>query len=223
MQTIPLPLKPMPLQRLCRHRRRPFLPREAVGPYRLPLILSERLTVALASYRNAEASYGLAVFLARYWSAPNRIDHPFPVDRRALADHRELGLTESEVRGAIRTLEAVGFLDRIIPEGGSRYRPTEAGLHRKPVLFRFGAEFLAAFTAANRRAKAKRLSTRANTRSNPMALKSPKNIDSNGTVVLMGEVSKGLPERAVSEPDPRLEAALERWKQAFEHHRKQRG
>jgi hypothetical protein len=218
---VPMPLKPMALPRRIRHCRRSFTPQQSIGPYKLPHTLSDRLAGMLTGFRNAESAFALATFLSRYWSAPSRLERSFPVDRRALADHRELGLTESQVRGAIRTLEAVGFLDRVIPESGSRYRPTEAGLQRKPVLFRFGTEFLAAFTVANRQAKAKLLSKRVDTRSNSTALKSPKSKESNGTVVLMGKVRKGLPERAVSEPNPRLEAALERWKQAFEHHRKQ--
>src|SRR5256885_6491500 len=38
--------------------------------------------------------------------------------------------TEARVRGAIRTLEEVGFLDRAVASG-STHRPTPDGLHRK--------------------------------------------------------------------------------------------
>jgi hypothetical protein len=41
----------------------------------------------------------LAVFLSRFWSMPGRVALPFPIDRRALAGHRELGLTEGRVKG----------------------------------------------------------------------------------------------------------------------------
>ena len=36
-----------------------------------------------------------------------------------LADHAALGLTEARVRGAIRTLEEVGFLDRAVASGST--------------------------------------------------------------------------------------------------------
>ena len=80
----------------------------------------------------------------------------FPIDRRALAAREGLELTEARVRGAIRTLEEVGFLERALAPSGSRYRATEEGLHRKPILFVFGAEYGPAFIAANRRARAAR-------------------------------------------------------------------
>jgi hypothetical protein len=62
-----------------------------------------------------------------------------------------------EVRGAIRTLEEVGFLDRAIPGKGSRHKLTGTGeLHRKPVLFQFGSDYAASFSRANQRAQAAR-------------------------------------------------------------------
>ena len=60
---------------------------------------------ALASFRNRDAAFALAVFVGRFWSAPGRIEQDFPIDRRALANRPDLGLTEAKVRGAIRTLE----------------------------------------------------------------------------------------------------------------------
>src|SRR5256885_16472149 len=63
--------------------------------------------------------------------------------------------TEARVRGAIRTLEEVGFLDRAVASG-STHKPTPDGLHRKPVLFLFGSAFAPLFSAANRRAAAAR-------------------------------------------------------------------
>ena len=86
---------------------------------------------------------------------PGRVALPFPIDRRALAGHRELGLTEARVRGAIRALEAVGFLARFVTSG-SRYKATEEGLRRKPIPFQFGSDYAPLFIAANRRAAAAR-------------------------------------------------------------------
>jgi hypothetical protein len=74
------------------------------------------------------------------------------VDRVALADHAGHGLTESRVRGALAALEAIGFLVREAVKG-STYRPTEAGLRRKPVFWRVAPEFYALFERANALAK----------------------------------------------------------------------
>jgi hypothetical protein len=170
----------------------------------------------------------LAVFLGRFWSAPGRIEQAFPVDRRALADRPDLGLTEAKVRGAIRTLERVGFLDRITPERGSHYQRTgEGDLHRKPVPFRLGLEYRASFETANKRAQKRRerqgrerrpiTSARSPrpsvARPEARVLKSPKSISEADTKVLMGELR-----RPPSPPslNSQLEAALERWKRAAE-------
>jgi hypothetical protein len=50
----------------------------------------------------------------------------FPIDRRAIADHAELGLSEARGRGGIKALEAVGFLDPPFPspDPATRRRPT---------------------------------------------------------------------------------------------------
>jgi hypothetical protein len=54
---------------------------------------------------------------------------------------------------AIRTLEAVGFLDRAVTSG-SMHKPTIIGeLHRKPILFQFGGEYASSFSMANKRAQ----------------------------------------------------------------------
>jgi hypothetical protein len=229
------PRPPLALAQRPRERRirRPFHPSQGEGPYRLPRDAHERLTVALASFKNREAAYALAVFVARYHSASSRIVDAFPIDRRALADHPDLGLTEDRIRGAIRTLEAVGFLDRAIA-GGSTHRKTRDGeLHRKPILFRLGAEYASAFIAANRRAAAARgrhsgerrtlapstpqRASTANFRASP--LNSPKATGVSECMVPMGEVRKsGLPPQA-SEPNPRLEAALEKLLQGIRQSR----
>src|SRR5215211_2379460 len=78
--------------------------------------------------------------------------------REPLAEKRadDLGLTQAQIRGAIRTLEAVGFLDRAIPAPGSLYMATEQGLHRKPIQFVFGSDYAPLFIRANERAAAAR-------------------------------------------------------------------
>jgi hypothetical protein len=140
-----------PLWNRRRSVRRPFRPSVGEGGYRLPHGIRDRLTSALAPFRNRDAAFALAVFLARFWSMPGRVVSSFPIDRRALAGHRELGLTEGRVRGAIRVLEEVGFLTRFVTSG-SRYKPTEEGLRRKPVPFQFGTDYAPLLIAANARA-----------------------------------------------------------------------
>jgi hypothetical protein len=140
---------------MARSVRRPFHPSPNTGTYKLPRDVLDRLAASLAPFRNREAALSLAVFVARFWSAPGRIVGSFPIDRRALANHSELNLTEARVRGAIRVLEAIGFLDRAL-SSGSPYKATEDGLRRKPVLFTFGSDYAPAFMAANNRARAAR-------------------------------------------------------------------
>jgi hypothetical protein len=151
-----------------RSNRRVFQPRTpASNTYRLPHAVRDRLVSSLAPFRNRDAAFTLAVFLARFWSVPGRVAGSFPIDRRALADHAGLDLTEAQVRGAIRTLEAIGFLDRAIPAPGSLYQPTEEGLRRKPVLFVFGSDYAPSFIAANVRAAAARGRRSGDRRSSP--------------------------------------------------------
>src|SRR3954454_4331698 len=148
-----LPFPRLPLRR-SRSNRHPFTPSSA-GPYRLPRDVRDRLATALVPYRNREAASALATFLGRFWSTPSRLLTAFPIDRRELANHAALGLTEGRVRGAIRTLELVGFLDRAMASG-SLYQPTPDGLRRKPVLYQFGSDYGPTFRAANKRAAAAR-------------------------------------------------------------------
>lgn len=208
--------------------RRPFSPSETVGPYRLPKALHERLAASLVPFRNREAAYALAVFLARYWSAPGRIEAAFPIDRRALAERAaSLDLTEAQVRGAIRVLEEVGFLARDIPPSGSRYKATAEGLHRRPILFRFGSEYAPVFIAANKRSQAARERLGRAGRSQGRAraplpcgailaasvANSPKDKAPLVKGVIMGDVASGYPgmsEGSVEGPMTGLEAALQR-------------
>src|SRR3954447_19915523 len=149
-----LPL-PRPARARVRSLRRPFTPSPSAGPYRLPHDVRDRLAAALMPFRNRDAGFALAVVLGRFWSTPARLLAAFPIDRRELADHDTLGLTEARVRGAIRALEEVGFLNRAVASG-STHRATPDGLHRKPVLFMYGSEYGPLFGAANRRAAAAR-------------------------------------------------------------------
>src|SRR3954471_13505555 len=151
------PLLPLPRSAPARLRsvRRVFKPVPAPGPYRLPHDIGDRLAAALTPYRNRDAAYDLATFLGRFWSSPARLTRTFVIDRRALAQVTALDLTEARVRGAIRALEEVGYLDRAVTRG-SPYQPTPEGLRRKPVEFQFGTDYVPLLVGANRRAAAAR-------------------------------------------------------------------
>lgn len=213
-----------------RNVRRPFTPSPAAGPYRLPNEVRDRLSIALAPRRNRDAAFALAVFISRFWSAPGRIVSNFPIDRIALADRPDLGLTEGQIRGAIRALEEIGFVDRALVSG-SKYRATVDGLQRKAVLFVFGPEYAPAFIAANRRAAAARgaqsrqrapvappMTSRGSTAlSGARPLSLPENKSEAVPLVLIGKQMQSLPPRA--EPNLALEAALARLEQGFRQSR----
>src|SRR3954454_15404143 len=147
-------LEPQAPRARLRHVRRPFTPSEGAGPYRLPRDIRDWLLMALASFRNRDTAFQLATFLGRFWSTPTRITSAFPIDRRALMDRSDLGLTGAKVRGAIKTLEAVSFLDRALAAKGSCYQRAGGGeLHRKPIMFMFGSAYATAFAAANKRSQ----------------------------------------------------------------------
>ena len=153
------------------------------------------------------------------------------IDRRALANVSALDLTEAHVRGAIRVLVEVGCVDRAATRG-SPYQPTPEGLRRKPVEFQFGTDYVPLLVGANRRAAAAR-ERRLMARPLPMpggtvgpstatpptlvtgarALNSPKIKLSEATVVYLGENRTGTPSTLCN---PKLEAALDRWKKAAE-------
>jgi hypothetical protein len=157
---------------------------------------------------------------------------PFPIDRRALAGRRDLGLTEARVRGAIRVLEEIGFLMRFV-SSGSRYKATEEGLRRKPIPFQFGSDYAPLFIAANNRAAAARgrregarrtltpETARGPSLASPEArANSPKGKGAPEGEVIMGEIVKGsgIPPRA-SVRNPNLEAALDRLLQGIRQSR----
>jgi hypothetical protein len=218
-----------PLAGRVRSVRRSFHPSTGEGRgYRLPHDIRDRLAASLAPFKNRDSAYALAVFLARFWSVPSRVSGSFPIDRRALTDHPDLQLTEARVRGAIKTLEAVGFLERAIPATGSQYKQVGEGLHRKPILFVFGSEYGPLFIAANKRAAAARGAGSAARRppspshaARPSTtllearpLTSPKSKSEAESSVLMGQLRIGTPPTA-SQSDANLEAALERLRRAI--------
>jgi hypothetical protein len=224
----------LPQRARMRRSRRPFTPsQEGRGPYRLPHDVCDRLMSALAPFRNRDAAWELAIFLARYRSVPGRIVGSFAIDRRALSAHPELDLTEKRIRSAIRTLEEVGFLDRDIAPSGSKYKATEDGLHRKPIQFVFGAEYASAFLAANKRAAAARgrlsrdrraispsSTQRLSVANSAASLKGPKSRNPSERLVNLGPLVKecGLLPKT-PEPNPKLEAALDRLLQGIRQSR----
>lgn len=198
---------------------------DSAGPYRLPAGVRDRLSAALAGRKNRDAAFALAVFLARFWSSPRRLLCAIPVDRRALAEHEALGLTEARVRGALAVLVEVGFLARYEPEAGKRYQRTEGGLQRRAILHRFAEEYAVAFTIANARAQVARGAQAPSRRpvpprpqpqrapaSNvaaPRAMPAPQVAQKQaigGSRVIMGEIDQQNPETVCEG----LEAALER-------------
>lgn len=217
--TLVLPMS-LPLTRrlepMLRRRRTPIRPVLGNGRYRLPRAVLDLLGSSLSGFRNAEATFALAAFIARFWTAPGRLGAPFPIDRRALAGHPDLGLTEGQVRGAIRTLERIGFLDRSIVERGSRYQQRGDELHRKPVLFEFGEPYGAAFRKANLIARAVGQKERF-----PTGIPSPrlpKTTHQTRNVVIMGQV-RGLPKGTSDAPRAsplKLEEALSRLERAIQ-------
>jgi hypothetical protein len=221
---------------ILRHRRRSFHPTVDASPYRLPKAVHDRLTASLAPFRNAETSYALAVFLGRYWSSETRLEDAFPIDRRALSNHKDLDLTEARVRGAIETLERIGFLERALVPKASGYRLTENGLRRQPILYVFGDGYRDAFRAANNRPRHQehrkrqpvptsknpprrsilQLPARSLSRPPPRAFtpiaNSPKNI-SKKTFMLMGWIPDATAPQSQGEHS-RLEDAIDRLRQA---------
>ncbi|WP_129222169.1 hypothetical protein [Lichenibacterium ramalinae] len=231
MTTLALPLAlPRPMPPIPSRSVRPFVPSADVGPYRLPTVVQDTVSAALSGRKNAEAAFLLALFLARYWSSPGRLGRPFIVDRRALANHRHLGLSEGRVKGALRTLEAIGFLDRV-EEPGRRYQVTTSGeRHRKPIRWTFGADVLASFRMANERAAKARQRRAARPRPVPL----PASVSASGgfparPIVAFLPKSKGsaiakihtvkIPSRPLAAPIPKapdvgLEAAIARMQAA---------
>jgi hypothetical protein len=242
----------MPFRPRTRNVRRPFTPSFNDGPYRLPRDVRDRLALALAPFRNREAAFALATFLGRFWSIPHGkrrtglpeglVPGTFPIDRCKLANHPELGLTEGRIRGAIRVLEEIGFIDRALTSGSS-YRLTDEGLQRKPVFFVFGSEYAPLFSMARNRDAAARERDLGSRRSQVLVsshrastgsvearesvpsserfqpLKLPEGKSAAESSVLTGKLVKGGIPPSASESDPKLEAALDRLLQGIRQSR----
>jgi hypothetical protein len=196
-----------------------------VTTYVLPRRLADRLEGALSGCRHKAEAIALATFLGRFWSVPTKLGQAFHVDRRALADRPDLGLSEKRVRQALDALVVVGFLKRQ-PDRGSGYRMTEDGLRRKPALYRFGAEWWSIFASVCRKAAAvvREAVLRIGSRHTPARRSTalydqfsagPKRTagPSKPSVHMGPEIRSGiLPQASVSNPN--LEAALERLRKA---------
>ena len=124
---------PRPRLRSCR---RPLHASPTSGRYRLPRPVLDRLLGEAAPLRNGEAVVLLATFVARFQTGPRCLGRSFPLDRRVLAAHPALGLSEARVRGALAALVALGFLEAEEAAPGRRYQRTVEGLHRRAVLYR---------------------------------------------------------------------------------------
>jgi len=192
---IPLAL-PRPTRVRQRSQRRPFTPSPAPGRYCLPREVHDRLVPTLASYRNRDAAFALATFLGRFWSMPSRIDGSFPIDRCALAGRPDLGLTEKQIRNAIRVLEEVGFIDRALTSG-SKYKATPDGLRRKPIQFTFGTDYTPMFVFANKRATAARERRIGERRTNPTKGAQRASVAISGAFSSKGPEIKNPSERSV--------------------------
>lgn len=195
------------------------------GGYRLPRGVEARLAAAARELRNEEAVMRLAAFLGRFHTAPAVLGRAFPVDRAALAAVGTLGLTEARVRGALKVLEEIGFVVREAVKG-STYRPTAAGLRRKPVFFRIAPEFAGMFERANAAALRARGAGRADRRpiAQPAAPRPSAPAVARSTATLRAWSPKeiipaerlSLGEQAASNPETGLEAALNRLRDAVE-------
>lgn len=199
--------------------RRPFHPTPAQGPYRLPHDVRDSLAAALQGYRNRDAALTLATFLGRFWSAPKRLLEAYAIDRRALVAHPELGLTEARVRGAIKTLEEIGYLERALAPS-SKYQRTADGWQCRPIYYVFGTPYLAGFRKANERAAAARQRKGLERRNMSEKINSPIYRAPAISRVNMGElVQSPRPAPEPVEVSSALEAALTRFRGAWESRR----
>ena len=217
-------LLPRPRLRSCR---RPFSPSPTSGRYRLPRPVLDRLLGEAAPLRNGEAVVLLATFVARFQTGPRCLGRSFPLDRRVLAAHPALGLSEARVRGALAALVALGFLEAEEAAPGRRYQRTVEGLHRRAVLYRVAPIYRELFTAANRtprRAPGRAVGGRRALAAPPMPaaasrasrsppetrpLRSPKDTESQKPCIPLGEVKEGLPRASSAVPEARRDSGVE--------------
>ena len=215
---------PRPRLRSCQ---RPLHASPTSGRYRLPRPVLDRLLGEAAPLRNGEAVVLLATFVARFQTGPRCLGRSFPLDRRVLAAHPALGLSEARVRGALAALVALGFLEAEEAAPGRRYQRTVEGLHRRAVLYRVAPAYAELFTAANRtprRAPGRAVGGGRALAAPPMPaaasrafrsppetrpLRSPKDTESQKTCIPLGEIKEGLPRASSAVPETRQDSGVE--------------
>ena len=134
-----------------RWRRDAFEPSDdAASPYRLNKNVRRAAIAVLRHFPSRESAYRLLTFLGRFQAHPENLGRLFPVDRRALANHEALGLSENQVRGGLKVLEKAGVLIRAYKERKHVYQRTAEGLRRTPNHFSFSPLFHSLFVALNR-------------------------------------------------------------------------
>lgn len=216
----PIPLVPRPSVRRCTSLRpmgvKQFTPpTDETSPFRLPKSVRKAACVALSPYRSRDAAFRLLSFLARFWTHPTRLDRSWPVDRRGLANHRLLGLTEGEVRGALRTLEKAGVVVREPMERRHAYRPTEQGLRRSPIMWRFAVPFLTMFRMVNRWKAIRDQRVERQGKGEPSQPKHKSSENLTPKVMLTGLVERVSDKAAIADPTSPLEMALASWGRAI--------
>jgi hypothetical protein len=127
-------------------KRRHFIPSRWLGRYWLPARVHDMLTQRLGlRFKNRDAAHRLAKYLGWKHSGSERFGKPFPILRQVLKDQPDLGLSEDQIRGAIKTLLRVEFIVRD-PTSGSEFKRTSAnGVRRKMHRYHYGPEFASAF------------------------------------------------------------------------------
>ena len=122
-----------------------FLPSPYCGDYKLARSVHRLLSVLLKGFKNGYASYKVAVWLAKMNAGPKRLKTTFPIVRMVLKNREDLGLTEDEIRGSIRTLLRVGYIEVVPHPAGDIYQQTDEGVRRLPIQYRFSGQFYQTF------------------------------------------------------------------------------
>jgi hypothetical protein len=187
-------------------------PSRYCGTYRAPTKPHNLLADLLAGDRHRIAAHALAVFLMRIQCGPNTYGRAFPLDRRQLAGHKLLGLTQWQVRRAIVLLLAIGFIERVaLDNSGLSYAPRgpdKAGWKR-PTFYRIGRRFRAIIGPIMERRRRRLAGSPKDPRKLYSSLPLRKNILS--IALPLGEIGP-LPKPTCrpTAPDPALEAVLAR-------------
>lgn len=116
------------------------------GNYKLPARIGDDLESRLLARKNAAKAMRLAVFIARYHTGPRSNRASFVLVREKLMLNEDLCLTENQIRGAIKTLIEVGFLEKLGNPGYERCTRTRSGVKRRCANYRLGADFQSRFS-----------------------------------------------------------------------------